>query len=347
MEVRNDSHFVDDKGIGMETEIKTLVYRDRAGDMPSPNKRPKMNIAIIATAVMCALVLLTGIVVTCMDSSKSGNTEDLIAQIQNASAEEAGTVAYNPGINFNRYTVEQRETWVAEHCTMVDVLEPVEDKENVIILLAESEEDLFIPMFEGAIENYDSDEALAENDTSENAEADSSDITVPEYESRLDEVEELTSKLTAPDDSPEALVYKYNESMKMELTDKEIEILERIVEAEATDQDVYGRMLVANVVINRVHSKYFANSIEGVVFEKIGGSWQFSPIKDGRYYTVKITDKTREAVSRVLEGEDYSQGALYFFERRRTSSSKATWFDKNLKYLFKYGCHEFFTEFNK
>lgn len=319
----------------METEIKTLVYRDRAGDMPSPNKRPKTNIAIVATAIMCALVLLTGVIVTCMDASRSANADgNMVAEIQTVSEEKICPPAYNPDINFNRYTVEQNETLVAEHCRMVDVLEPVEDKEQVVVLLAESEEDLFIPMFEGAIETADANDAEAED-------------TASEFESRLEEVKELTSKLTAPDDSPASLVYKYNENMKMELADKEIEILERIVEAEATDQDVYGRMLVANVVINRVHSKYFANTIEGVVFEKLGGSWQFSPIKDGRYYTVSITDKTREAVERVLDGEDYSQGALYFFERRRTSTSKATWFDKNLKYLFKYGCHEFFTEFSK
>ena len=85
-------------------------------------------------------------------------------------------------------------------------------------------------------------------------------------------------------------------------------------------------------------------SEQSVVFQKIGGSYQFAPIKDGRYKSVKVTSLSKEAVRRVLDGEDYSQGALYFFQRSSTSKSKATWFDKNLKYLFKYGAHEFFTE---
>ena len=106
-------------------------------------------------------------------------------------------------------------------------------------------------------------------------------------------------------------------------------------------------MLVANVVINRVHSKYFKNTVKGVVFEKIGGYEQFAPIRDGRYFTVPITEKTREAVRRVLAGEDYSDGALYFFQRDITTDKKAAWFDNNLKYLFKYGCHEFYTEFSE
>ena len=104
-------------------------------------------------------------------------------------------------------------------------------------------------------------------------------------------------------------------------------------------------MLVANVVINRVNSRYFPNDVKSVVFQKISGSIQFSPVEDGRYYSVPVTEETKEAVRRVLAGEDYSEGALYFFERARTTSKKASWFEKNLKYLMKYGCHEFYTEY--
>ena len=336
----------------METEIKTLVYRDRASEPGSPKKQPKLNIAIIITAILCAVVLTTGIIVTKMNSK---DALDVATEVQPTDDEvTAKTVTYNHNINLKRYNVAKNEQLVLDHCKMVDTLETEENTESAIMLLAASEEDLFIPMFEGAIDDMMSDTDAESIEGSEvSAEADAAvegnaeETNGKTYEGRLEEVEDLTSKILAPDDSPSSLTYKYNENMKLGLTDREIEILERIVEAEATDQDVYGRMLVANVVINRVNSKYFANTVEGVVFEKIGSSYQFSPIKDGRYYTVPVTDKTREAVSRVLDGEDYSQGALYFFERRRTTSGKASWFDKNLKYLFKYGCHEFFTEFAK
>lgn len=164
---------------------------------------------------------------------------------------------------------------------------------------------------------------------------------------RMDDIEEMVESLPDPEDVPTKLTYRYNPDMMIEATAENIEVLERIVEAEATDQDVYGRMLVANVVINRVHSKYFKNTVKGVVFEKIGGYEQFAPIRDGRYFTVPITEKTREAVRRVLAGEDYSDGALYFFQRDITTDKKAAWFDNNLKYLFKYGCHEFYTEFSE
>ncbi len=133
---------------------------------------------------------------------------------------------------------------------------------------------------------------------------------------------------------------KYNEKFTKKVTEKEYEILCRIVQAEAGDQDVYGRILVANVILNRVnYQKEFPNDIEGVVFEKK----QFSPISNGSYYRVVVDDVTKEAVDRCLSGEDYSDGALYFFMRSATAASTASWFD-SLTFICKYGCHEFFKD---
>lgn len=115
-------------------------------------------------------------------------------------------------------------------------------------------------------------------------------------------------------------------------------VLERIVEAEAGDQDMKGRMLVANVVVNRVKSEEFPDTVEGVVF----AHRQFSPVSNGSYYRVEVSDLTREAVRRVLKGEDYSKGALYFMDRAGATASNAAWFDRDLTRLFRHGCHEFF-----
>lgn len=127
------------------------------------------------------------------------------------------------------------------------------------------------------------------------------------------------------------------------LSSKEVDILQRIVEAEATGEDIKGKILVANVIMNRVNDSAFPDSVEEVVFQRTGGTYQFSPISDKRYYSVKVTGETKEAVKRVLQGEDYSQGALYFSARKRASASNMRWFDSKLKWLFQYGGHEFFT----
>ena len=116
----------------------------------------------------------------------------------------------------------------------------------------------------------------------------------------------------------------------------------RIVEAEATGEDVTGKMLVANVILNRVNSDKFPDTVEKVVFQKSGKKYQFSPIRDGRYYKVSISETTEEAVERVLDGEDYSQGALYFMSRRQANKSNVRWFDQSLTWLLEYGTHEFY-----
>ncbi|MFG6395128.1 MAG: cell wall hydrolase [Lachnospiraceae bacterium] len=119
-------------------------------------------------------------------------------------------------------------------------------------------------------------------------------------------------------------------------------ILERIVEAEAGGEDHKGKVLVANVVLNRVKSKSFPSTVEEVVFAHRGSTYQFSPIYDGRYYTVSVSDDTKKAVEDALSGTDPSQGALYFMERAYADSDNAAWFDSCLTRLFGYRCHEFY-----
>lgn len=126
------------------------------------------------------------------------------------------------------------------------------------------------------------------------------------------------------------------------LTKREKAVLLRIVEAEATGEDVMGRMLVANVVLNRVKSEIFPNNVIDVVYANSDGIYQFSPIRDGRFRQVKISSKTKRAVKRVLRGEDYSEGALYFMARRSARSSSVSWFETHLTMVKQYGGHEFY-----
>lgn len=120
-------------------------------------------------------------------------------------------------------------------------------------------------------------------------------------------------------------------------TAEEYEILLRIVEAEAGGCDIIGKILVANVIVNRVNYKKFPNNIKDVVFAPT----QFSPIADGRYYTVKVSDSTREAVDRALKGEDYSQGALYFASTGCVAAGQC-WAARAMRTLFEHDGHVFF-----
>ena len=127
------------------------------------------------------------------------------------------------------------------------------------------------------------------------------------------------------------------------MSDEDYENLLQIVEAEAGTEDLKGRILVANVIMNRVKYPEFPDNATDVIWQYIDGVAQFSPIADGRISEVVPTDETKEAVKQALEGVDYSEGALFFIQRSAAARNNIQWFDKNLTKLFKHGVHDFYT----
>ena len=115
------------------------------------------------------------------------------------------------------------------------------------------------------------------------------------------------------------------------ITSAEYDTLCKIVEAEAGNQDLDGRILVANVILNRVKSEKFPNSINEVVFAK----GQFSPAKSGSIKAVP-DEITIKAVNDALNGADYSEGALYF----RSTKSNGNW--GKLELVLSHGAHKFY-----
>ncbi len=128
------------------------------------------------------------------------------------------------------------------------------------------------------------------------------------------------------------------------LSDEDYNNLLRIVEAEASGEDEKGKILVANVVLNRVADDSFPDTVSEVIFQQNNGVTQFSPVANGRFYTVEISEETIEAVDKALAGEDLSQGALYFAARKHANKKSMRWFDECLEFLFAHGGHEFFAE---
>lgn len=117
------------------------------------------------------------------------------------------------------------------------------------------------------------------------------------------------------------------------------EILLRIAMAEAEGESTEGKALVMLVVLNRVWSEGFPNSIEGVVMQSRNGRYQFSPVAPGgRYWTVTPNEDCYRALEMVMyEGWDESDGALYF-----ENCNGESWQAKNCEYLFTVGNHLFY-----
>ena len=150
-----------------------------------------------------------------------------------------------------------------------------------------------------------------------------------------------------PEEQPQtvetAAVAENSSQWIVSISNEDYDALLRIVECEASGQDIKGRMLVANVVLNRLNRGSFGGSVKEVIYQRsAGGKAQFSPVATGKINRVTVTPETVEAVNRALCGEDESQGALYFASRAHASPESMAWFDNHLTWLFAYGGHEFF-----
>lgn len=128
----------------------------------------------------------------------------------------------------------------------------------------------------------------------------------------------------------------------IDVNEEDIEILMKIVESEAGCENREGKLLIANVVINRVKDKRFPDNVKDVVYQRKQNVTQFSPVSNGRINKVKISDETKDVIYSALMGEDISKGALYFMARQFANADNVKWFDNNLKFLFAYGGHEFY-----
>lgn len=159
---------------------------------------------------------------------------------------------------------------------------------------------------------------------------------------------ELDSHLDFSEKGSENLERLKDESIGMSeshltMSDEDYETLLKIVEAEAGGEDEMGKILVANVIFNRIKHPEFPSTVTEVVWQNVAGSPQFSPTADGRIYTVTVSEETREAVNKAIDGEDYSRGALYFVEESTADQDNVKWFKSDLKFLFKHGVHAFYT----
>ena len=87
--------------------------------------------------------------------------------------------------------------------------------------------------------------------------------------------------------------------------------LSRIISAESRGEPFDGQVAVGNVVLNRVESRSYPDTIYGVIFDRQYGV-QFEPILNGTIYDepagISVT-----AAKLCLEGVDLSRGSIYFY----------------------------------
>lgn len=113
--------------------------------------------------------------------------------------------------------------------------------------------------------------------------------------------------------------------------------LSRIICAESGAEPMEGQLAVGNVVLNRVESGEFPNTIPAVIFDRVDGV-QFEPVSNGTVYQTPCAQSVLSA-KRALDGEQAVGSALYFYA---PALSKGTWINANRTYYTTIGCHRFY-----
>ena len=114
--------------------------------------------------------------------------------------------------------------------------------------------------------------------------------------------------------------------------------LSRIISAESRGESFTGQLAVGSVVMNRVASQEFPNTIREVIFDRKDGV-QFEPVSNGTIYQ-EPTAQSVEAALTVLGGaESVVAGCLYFYA---PALSQGTWIRNNRTYYTTIGCHRFY-----
>ncbi len=113
--------------------------------------------------------------------------------------------------------------------------------------------------------------------------------------------------------------------------------LSRIISAESQGEPLEGKLAVGTVVLNRVASKEFPNSIYDVIFDRQWGV-QFTPVANGTIYN-QPTQESVAAAKLCLEGVRVAGESLYFLDPSKSSNF---WTMENRTYVTTIGCHWFY-----
>ncbi|HHU60479.1 MAG: cell wall hydrolase [Bacillota bacterium] len=100
----------------------------------------------------------------------------------------------------------------------------------------------------------------------------------------------------------------------LRLSNSEVEWIAQMIHAEARGEPYLGQVAVGAVIINRILSPQFPDTLRGVLFQRNA----FQPISNGSFYMTP-NESARRAAMEALNGHDPTGGALFFFNPRQSN----------------------------
>lgn len=98
----------------------------------------------------------------------------------------------------------------------------------------------------------------------------------------------------------------------------DIDLLARLITAEAGGESYTAQVAVGAVVMNRVKSAIFPNTISSVINQKDSRYYQFTPVENGYINKAATADAVR-AAKEAISGVDPTKGAIYYFDDSATN----------------------------
>jgi N-acetylmuramoyl-L-alanine amidase len=106
------------------------------------------------------------------------------------------------------------------------------------------------------------------------------------------------------------------EPVNTSLSDSEIDLLARLVRAEAQTEPLEGKIAVACVVLNRVESPQFPDTIKEVIY----APGQFQPVKNGQINKPADQESIQAVKAALSDKRQFATGALFFYNPTIASS---------------------------
>lgn len=127
--------------------------------------------------------------------------------------------------------------------------------------------------------------------------------------------------------------------MLINYTTKELDLLARIMRAEALAEGDLGMLMVGNVVVNRAIADCLDFKNIRTIYDAIYQKNQFSGTTSSLFNS-KSTTKEKELAERVLKGEYYhpATNALWFYAPKEGEMCKALWYDQRNSGRYKSHC---------
>lgn len=119
-------------------------------------------------------------------------------------------------------------------------------------------------------------------------------------------------------------------SSNLGLSEQDLKIMANAVHGEARGEPYIGQVAVAAVILNRVKSASFPNTVSGVIFQP----GAFTAVADGQIWLTP-DESSKKAVKDALNGWDPSGGCIYYFNPV-TATSKWIWSRQQVKTIGKH-----------